>query len=99
MLLVFSTFGKRREAENAAARLVKGMLAACVNLLQVKSTYSWKGRIVKSGEFLLIAKCPEKNYKKIESELRRLNSYALPEIVAVKVAKGLPEYLAWVEKR
>jgi periplasmic divalent cation tolerance protein len=29
---------------------------------------------------------------------REVHSYELPEVVAVKVDRGLPEYLKWVEK-
>lgn len=96
-MLVYSTFGKKSEAQKAAEELVERGLAACVSILPVKSIYLWKGKLEKSGETLLIIKCADRNCKKVEAALRKLNSYELPEIIAVKVGAGLPAYLEWVE--
>ena len=35
-------------------------------------------------------------YDELEAAIRRLHPYELPEIVAVPVVRGLPDYLEWV---
>ena len=36
-------------------------------------------------------------YGEVERAIRERHPYSLPEIIAVDVAAGLPDYLAWVE--
>jgi len=98
MLLVFSTFGSEKDAEKAARAFVNGRLAACVSILPVKSVYFWKGKTRSSSETMLMIKCPERKYLRLERALRKMNSYELPEIIAVKVDRGHAKYLGWVER-
>lgn len=72
-------------------------LAACVNVLpEVTSVYRWQGRMEKTSECLLLAKTVESRLSALQEWLRQHHPYELPEIIAVPVQSGLPEYLAWV---
>jgi periplasmic divalent cation tolerance protein len=74
-------------------------LAACVSAIPgAASTYTWKGRVEKAGEVLIIAKTSDKKLGKLIKRLKELHSYEVPEIIAIKVSRGLPEYLRWVEE-
>ena len=98
MYFVFSTFGKESDAKKVAEKLVREKLATCINLVPgVKSCYYWKRKFVRADEVLLIMKCPESKYKKLEKGLKQLHQYKLPEIVAFKSSKGLQSYLDWIE--
>lgn len=84
-------------ADALGTALVEARLAACVNALPgVRSVYRWQGRIERGEETLLIAKTTPARYAALESEVRRLHPYELPEIVAVNAAGGLPAYLQWI---
>ena len=86
-------------AKSIARTLVESKLAACVNIVpQITSIYSWKGEIVEDNEFLLIIKSKSEAYDKLESEIKELHSYEVPEIIAFDINKGLPEYLRWIEE-
>ena len=86
-------------AKSIARTLVESKLAACVNIVpQITSIYSWKGEIVEDNEFLLIVKSKSEAYDKLESEIKELHSYEVPEIIAFDINKGLPEYLRWIEE-
>lgn len=86
-------------AKSIARTLVESKLAACVNIVpQITSIYSWKGEIVEDNEFLLIIKSKLEAYGKLESEIKELHSYEVPEIIAFDINKGLPEYLRWIEE-
>jgi periplasmic divalent cation tolerance protein len=37
-------------------------------------------------------------YDELEAEIAKLHPYEVPEIIALPVARGLPEYLAWVSE-
>ena len=96
-LIVFSTFPDSETAQRIGRILVEEHLATCVNLLPgVQSIYWWKGVVESGTEVLAIFKTNEGGYPKLESRLKELHPYELPEIVAVQPSEGLPDYLQWV---
>ncbi len=98
-LLVYSTCPNRRTAFAIADALVQAGLAACVNVSAVStSVYEWEGRIEQAEEVLLTIKTTGARYADVEAAIRARHPYELPEIVAVPIQRGLPEYLTWVEQ-
>jgi periplasmic divalent cation tolerance protein len=97
-IVVLVTCGSAKEARSIARSLVERKLAACVNLLPVpvESVYRWKGRIESAKEFLLIVKTARKRFAAVQAEVRRLHSYEVPEIIALPIATGSQDYLAWI---
>ena len=86
-------------AERIARALVEEGLAACVNILPpMRSFYRWKGKIEDSTELLLVIKSSTMRFPAIQNRIQALHPYELPEIIAVPIADGLPEYLAWLNK-
>lgn len=97
VLMVFVTVGDGDEAFRIGRTLVEEKLVACVNMVpQVRSIYWWKGEVCDDQEVLLIMKTSESNFDVLRSRVRELHSYELPEIIALQVDRGLPEYLSWV---
>ena len=97
VLLVFSTFGNEEEARRVGRLLVEEELVACANILPgIESIYRWKGEIETGHEILMLLKTTRGSYGRLESRLKALHSYEVPEIIAVPVAAGLPAYLRWV---
>ena len=95
--LVFTTLPDAAAAEALAETVVRGGLAACVSVMaQCRSVYRWQGKVERSAEIPVMIKTTAARYAQLEAEIRRLHSYELPEVVAVPVAEGLPEYLDWV---
>jgi len=97
ILLVISNFPDHASATTAAEALVAANLAACVNILPAcTSIYRWEGKVEHANEVPLLIKTTLTAYPKMESALRELHPYELPEIIAVPVTAGLPAYLHWV---
>ncbi len=97
VLLVFTNLPDRAAAEHIAEALVTEGVAACVNLLaDCASVYRWQGKIERSSEVPLLIKTTRAAYPRLESALHSLHPYELPEIIALPVSAGLPEYLNWV---
>lgn len=95
--LVLTTCGSREVADRLAGTLVERRLAACVNVLPgMTSTYRWMGKIERDTEVLVIIKTAETQLSAIESTVKAVSGYELPELVAVEIAGGSAGYLDWV---
>lgn len=96
-LLVLTTLPDAESAETLARKLVEARLAACVNVLApCRSLYRWQGAVQTESEVPLLIKTSAEGYAALEAGIREAHPYELPEIVAVSIERGLPEYLAWV---
>jgi periplasmic divalent cation tolerance protein len=95
--LVFCTCPDQESATHIAERLVGERLAACVNLLPgLTSIYRWQGTIEHEAEVLLLIKTVAGRLPVLTAALRGLHPYTLPEIIAVPITEGLPDYLTWM---
>lgn len=93
------TCGSQREARRLARALVEQRAAACVNIVSgVESHYRWQDRLERAREWMLIIKTTATRRTAVETLVRELHSYQVPEIVFVNVAGGLAEYLDWVRE-
>lgn len=96
-IVVFSTCGSEAEAARLGRTLVEGRLAACVNVLSpVRSFYRWKGVVEDATEWLLLIKTERRLFDGVRAALEAAHSYELPEVLAVPVVEGSPNYLAWI---
>jgi periplasmic divalent cation tolerance protein len=97
VLLAFTTLPDRQAATTLAAAVIEARVAACVSILGAcTSVYRWQGRVENAEEVPLLIKTSVACYAALEAEIRRLHPYELPEIIAVPLAQGLPDYLQWV---
>lgn len=99
-IVVLVTCGSAREAKRIARALVETRLAACGNVLEspVRSIYRWKGNVESAREFLLVIKATRRRFAALEKTVRRLHSYDVPEIIALPLADGSSDYLAWIDE-
>jgi periplasmic divalent cation tolerance protein len=97
-IVVLVTCGSAKEARRIADSLVEHGLAACVNIVEVpvKSVYRWKGKVESAREVLLLVKSARKQFAGLERAIKKLHSYDVPEIIALPIAEGSREYLAWI---
>jgi len=80
-----------------AEALVGEGLAACVNTLPgITSVYLWKGEVQRDSEVLLLIKTTQARLPELTGRVRQLHPYELPEVIAVPVSGGLPDYIQWV---
>jgi periplasmic divalent cation tolerance protein len=99
-IVVLVTCGSAKEARRIARALVEKRLAACGNILEapVRSIYRWKGKVETAKEYLLFIKTSRRRFKALQDEVKRLHSYDVPEIIALPIASGSPEYLKWISE-
>ena len=99
-LLVITTLPDREAAEKLAAALVAQGVAACVNILApCRSVYRWKDAVQHDEEHPLLIKTSAERYEALQAAIRAGHPYELPEIIAVPIERGLPDYLNWVAQQ
>jgi len=95
--LVLTTCPDAATAQLIADAVVEQGRAACVNIIpSLRSVYMWKGALERAEEQLLLIKTTQAVYPALEQAIRTLHPYELPEIIAVPLAAGLPDYLDWI---
>lgn len=79
-----------------ARHLTETKLAACVSLLPVTSIYSWQGEIHEDEEWQLVIKTDLAQFERLETVVRELHPYEVPEMIGLAIAQGSAPYLQWI---
>ena len=97
LIAIHTTVGTRAQAQHMARTLVERRLAACAEISEIESFYSWKGAIQNEPEFRLVLKTTEARYEAAEAAIVELHPYELPAVHAVPLAHVHGPYARWVE--
>ncbi len=97
-IVVLITVPSSEVGERIAAALLEKKLAACVNILPgVTSIYTWKGAVQKDQELLLVVKTRADLFQaRLVPAVKAVHPYEVPEIIALPVLMGSPDYLDWI---
>ena len=97
-VVILVTVGTREEAEVIADVLLEQNKAACVNIVPaVDSHFRWEGKLETGQEALLIIKTQASLVDEVTSLVKAVHSYDVPEVIALPIIGGNPEYLAWID--
>ncbi|MCC6148352.1 MAG: divalent-cation tolerance protein CutA [Anaerolineaceae bacterium] len=97
VLVIWITAPSQEVCTQIAKHLLEERLIACANILPtIRSMYRWEGEIQNEQEALMVCKARVRSFKKLCSFVKKHHPYELPEIIALPVKDGLPEYLRWV---
>jgi periplasmic divalent cation tolerance protein len=98
-IVVFITASDEKEAAKIAKALVEAKLAGCVNIVKdIRSIYSWQGKIEDEKEVLMIAKTRKLLFDSLMKRVKELHSYTVPEIIALPIIQGSEDYLKWLKE-
>ncbi len=97
-IVVLITASSEDEAERISKLLVEERLAACVNIVPVRSIFFWSGMIQNAHESLLIMKTRLPLLEQLITRVKSLHSYTVPEILALPIIGGSDDYLAWLKE-
>ncbi|WP_428024487.1 divalent-cation tolerance protein CutA [Arcobacter sp.] len=92
LCIVQTTCKDMEEAKNIAKTLLNKKLAACIQISDIESLYTWNNELCEDKEKLLSIKTKKKNFKKIQREIKENHSYDLPEIISIDIENVSKEY-------
>jgi periplasmic divalent cation tolerance protein len=96
-IVVLTTFPADADIETFASTLIAERLAACINVLPpMRSIYTWQGKIERADERQLLIKTRTDRLHELETRLKELHRYEIPEFLVIPVLDGSREYLAWI---
>lgn len=96
-LVVYCTCPDQAVAERIAETVVSEHLAACASIVPgLVSIYRWQGQVRRDHELLLILKTRDAIYPLLETRIRALHPYEVPEIIALPIQIGAGDYLDWL---
>lgn len=97
-LQVMTTTETQEDARRIARTLVEKRLAACVQVIgPLSSTYWWQDKVEEAQEYLCLIKTRHDRFEQVAAAIRAVHPYEVPEILAVPVASGSRDYLAWLD--
>jgi periplasmic divalent cation tolerance protein len=97
-IVVQVTAGSNEEAWTIARTVVERKLAACAQVVPIRSIYRWRGAVEESDEVILFIKTRRDRYDALEACIKELHSYEVPEILALSVVAGSRDYLEWIDE-
>ncbi len=95
-IAVITTIGSRAEAQAMARALVERRLAACAQIDEIESFYTWDGAIQNEPEFRVTFKTTDAQYAAVEAAIRELHTYALPAIYGIAWSHVYAPYAQWI---
>jgi periplasmic divalent cation tolerance protein len=97
-VIVLTTLPAEGDAEKLASQLVEERLAACVNILPIRSVYRWKNAVERADERQLVIKTTRAQVIVLEARLRALHPYDIPEFIVLPIDSGSADYLSWLSE-
>lgn len=97
-IIIQTTCANKIEATNIAKELIDTKLAACIQMSEIESFYTWENKFCKDKEILLNIKTKNDNFEKIQSKIKELHSYDLPEILSINIDNMSEEYKNFIEE-
>jgi periplasmic divalent cation tolerance protein len=97
--VVLVTAGSKGEAEAIAHSLIQARFAACVSLMPIQSVYTWQDKVYQEEEWQLMIKTDLNQFADLETKIREIHSYEVPEIIALPILAGSQPYLDWISEQ
>ena len=95
---VITTCSNKEDAKTLASILLEQKLAACVQLSEITSLYTWQTKVLEENETQLLIKTKKTLYKELESLILKHHKYDTPEIIMLDIKNGYDKYFSWIDE-
>jgi periplasmic divalent cation tolerance protein len=99
IIIVLTTVSSQEEAKLMCRSLLEKRLVACAQIdAPVESLYWWNKKIEEGREYRLQLKTRQHLWNAVETEIKALHSYDVPEIIAMQVFECSDAYEKWMRE-
>ena len=95
-IAVVTTIDNREEAQSLAHTVVERRLAACAQVSEIQSFYTWNDAVQNEKEYRVLFKTVDDKYQDVEDAIRELHTYELPAIHAFAFEHVSATYGEWI---
>ena len=95
-IIISTTFNNEEEMNRIMNMLLEQHLISCYQVMNINSSYHWKGKIENEKEYLVNMKTKMNLYKEIENIIIVNHSYEVPQIICYDIICGNNKYLKWI---
>jgi len=97
----YVTINTQEAASKLASVLLEKKLIACCNMIgntanPITSMYTWKDKVETDSEILMMIKSRTELLPEIVDAVKQNHPYDVPEVIALPIIGGNPEYIQWV---
>ena len=97
--LIWCPYPSKKEARNAAKRLLEKRLIACANIVDcVESVFAFEGEIKTAQEVAALFKTTEARMDDAILLIKDVHPYELPAIIGWRCDSSAPETLLWLSR-
>jgi len=98
MIHIYVHYPTITEAKKISKIILSKRLAGCISFVKQEDMYWWQGKIVGTKGVVTYVAAPKRNYKKIETLVKKYHSYKEPCIIELPVNRVLKSYAQWLKK-
>ncbi|QED23609.1 divalent-cation tolerance protein CutA [Candidatus Deianiraea vastatrix] len=96
IIVIKTTANNKETANTVAEKIINLKLAACVQISEIASYYTWKSNVVNEKEYQISIKTISHNFEKIANVIKQNINYDIPQIIAESVKYVDKSYEKWV---
>ncbi len=98
MIIIYSTFPNKDEAQRIAKGLLEKRLVACANIMAGHDAmYWWDGSVQSGSEVAVLFKTRAELFEDVEKTIKSEHSYEVPCVVSWPIVRGYAPFLKWIE--
>ncbi|MEC6813489.1 divalent-cation tolerance protein CutA [Photobacterium toruni] len=96
--VIVTTFSDDENGQIIINALLEQRLAACIQVMPIKSYYHWKQKINCDQEQQIIIKTKTKLFEQVKALIEQYHRYETPEIIQLPITNGSVDYLSWIDQ-
>ena len=99
LIQILFTINSEEKANEITNKLLEQRAARCVHIIgPTTSSYWWENQIQQAIEWICLAKSKVEDFEKIESIIKSLHPFKVPDIIAIPISTGNRDYLRWIQE-
>ena len=97
-VVILVTTSDRDEAERIAEAAVTQKLAGSAQISALDTWYRWEGSVRQAAEHEVRLFTRAACFDAVAALVRTLHGYDVPQVIALPIVRGTPDFLRWIDE-